>query len=62
MKFKIVVAFTVDAEAVGPWDAETCAMDFVRHRIDEGYRMEPQIESWEFVSVNPDERAASQLS
>jgi hypothetical protein len=50
-RFKILVEFTVITGPVGPWDSEQCAVDFIRHRIDEGYRLEDVIRGWDFVSV-----------
>lgn len=49
--FKVVVEFIVKAEPLGPFPSEQCAIDFVRHRIDEGYRLEEQIKDWNFVSI-----------
>jgi hypothetical protein len=50
-KFKVIVEFSVEAEKLGPWTAEQCARDFVRHRIDEGYQLEEQILDWKFLEV-----------
>jgi len=50
-KYIVTVAFVVQAEDMKHWDAEFCAVDFVKHRIDEGYRMDEQIESWDLVSI-----------
>lgn len=49
--FKITVEFTVKADGTGPWDSETCAVDFVSHRIDEGWRLDDFIKRWKLVSV-----------
>jgi hypothetical protein len=51
-KFKITVEFTVYAEAIGPWDSEACAVDFIRHRIDESrYLLEDNIREWKIMDV-----------
>jgi hypothetical protein len=52
-KFIVTVAFVVEAEDMGHWDAKSCAVSFVKHRIDEGYRMSENIETWDLVSVEP---------
>jgi hypothetical protein len=49
--FKITVEFTVETGAIEPWDSEACAIDFVRHRIDEGYRLDEVIKTWRIMEV-----------
>lgn len=49
--FRVTVSFIVRAEHLGPWNAEACAIDFVRHRIDEGSPMSDHIREWYFEGV-----------
>jgi hypothetical protein len=48
--YSVKVEFIVEAEPMGPWAGEQCACDYVRHKIDEGYRMEA-VRDWSFLSV-----------
>jgi hypothetical protein len=48
--YSVKVEFIVEAESGGPWAAEQCACDYVRHKIDEGYQME-YVRDWSFLSV-----------
>ncbi len=49
--FIVTVAFTVQAARLGPWSPEQCALDFIRHRIDEGLPIAEHIKDWDFVDV-----------
>jgi len=55
MKFELTVKFYVEAdsmEEVHPtWTAEAAAIDFVQHRINEGYLMDNHIFCWCFIDV-----------
>lgn len=51
--YSVKVEFIVEAEQVGPWSPEQAARDYVKHRIDQGYRMEGCITDWAFLSVEP---------
>jgi hypothetical protein len=55
MKFEVSVKFYVEADSmedVHPtWTAQAAAIDFVSHRIDEGYPMSDHIFCWTFLDV-----------
>jgi len=50
--YSVKVEFIVEVEPNENWDPETCARDYVRHRIDEGYPLLERIKEWEFLSVD----------
>jgi len=50
-KFFVLVIFEVEAEKVGPWTAREAAIDYVKHRIDEGYLDQEHIRQWWIQSV-----------
>lgn len=49
--YRVIVRFEVEAEPIGPWSAKECALDYVRHRIDEGQRQSEFIKSWQLIDV-----------
>jgi len=51
MKFEVTVRFYLELEASEIWSPESCALDFVRHRIDEGYLHDEIIFGWDFSNV-----------
>jgi len=60
MKFELTVKFYVEADSMQDqhpsWTAEAAAIDFVSHRIDEGYQLEGHIFAWDFVSIESVEK------